>query len=232
MTERGILFSASMIRAILAGQKTVTRRVVDEGALKVRVPRFIRAEMPRIFGDTSVQPGIYPASMNAHGAVSVVNHAEKSVGLKPDEFEWVSPYGETLWVREAWAAWFQRDGVVADWKDTPKEARTQANLVRLAYRATEPDAAKRWVTPLFMPRWASRLTLTVKSVRVERLQSITEDDARREGVALCNHAAKIHDATYVRAYACLWDELNAKRAPWSSNPWIYRVEFVRAGGDR
>lgn len=88
-----------------------------------------------------------------------------------------------------------------------------------------------------MPRWASRITLELTEVRVERLQDISEEDAKAEATdPYGNQATKygLPDAhglhwkgcSYRRGFAVLWDSLNAKRAPWASNPWVWVVEFV------
>lgn len=80
-----------------------------------------------------------------------------------------------------------------------------------------------WKPSIFMPRWASRLTLEITDVRVERLQAIDEDDARREGVK-----AKGDLTGYVGAYRELWQSLNAKRGfGWDLNPWVWVVAFNR-----
>jgi len=82
---------------------------------------------------------------------------------------------------------------------------------------------------IFMPRWASRITLEVVAVRVERLQDITEADAKAEGVTGALVSESGEHAAFVPAYALLWDHLNAKRGyGWSVNPWVWVVTF-RAG---
>jgi hypothetical protein len=89
---------------------------------------------------------------------------------------------------------------------------------------------------MFMPRWASRITLTVTDVRVERLQDISEADANAEGVSgdLCvsaERAAKMGAAEiefdYRTSYAALWDSINGKNHPWASNPWVEVITFKR-----
>lgn len=175
MRERPILFSGPMVRALLAGTKTQTRRMV-------------RDQDP--FDDFQSLPPL---------------------GL-------VCPYGvhgDRLWVRETWT-----DGY-------PGTADT------VLYRATyEGRADHVWRPSIFMRRPASRITLEVSSVRVERLQDITDEDIRAEGVTpeiaseMAGHP--IHDPCSLRrAWEIGWDGINGKRAPWASNPWIWALTFKR-----
>lgn len=128
------------------------------------------------------------------------------------------PYGQPgdrLWVRETWA----EDGS------------------RYTYRATNETWAWHWAPSIFMPRAASRITLEITDVRVERVQDISEEDARAEGVTRelrgprtypDRHAARSHE-TYRDAYMRLWDALNAKRGcGWAVNPWVWVISFQRA----
>lgn len=178
MAERPILFSAPMIVALLAGEKTQTRRI---------------------------------AKPNKAGAILLADCPYGSVG-------------STLWVREAWTAWFQRKGIITDWHDTPKRDRAHGLHTQLAYRATEPKAAKRWATPLFMPRWASRMSLKITGVRVERVQDISEADAKAEGAKPASMGYP--EATYRRGFQAIWHEINGAPS-WNANPWVWVVEFER-----
>jgi hypothetical protein len=75
-------------------------------------------------------------------------------------------------------------------------------------------------------RWASRITLEVVGVRVERLQDITENDAKAEGVEpFAKEWRDGDEPTAIASFAMLWDSINGKRAAWASNPWVWRVEF-------
>ncbi len=210
---RPILFSDPMVRAILAGDKTQTRRVVN--------PQPSGGVRSSPFSPTGLEDG--------HG--------------RPLRCPYGAP-GDGLWVRETWAS--------ADCMYTTHEC-GPPNAV--AYRADKSgrladrpvgkfDLASwnfkllTWKSSRFMPRWASRLTLDVVSVRVERVQDITEDDAKAEGM---EHYA---DAAYSRTwredgwelrdvFATGWDNLHGGplgKTPerlWDANPWCWRLEFRR-----
>lgn len=121
------------------------------------------------------------------------------------------PYGvpgDLLWVREAWALTDQAGDHITD--------------ARVVYRATDQDwetmEGWKWRPSIFMPRWAARIWLRIVSVRVERLQQITGEDAYREG------------CEYRNDFPALWDELNAKRGVgWETNPWVWVIEFALDG---
>ena len=206
MKERPILFSGPMVRAILDGRKTQTRRIV----------------MPQPPSDFERAEAWLSSPVMGWTAASSPSGPWHRVR---------SPYGtigERLWVREAWRVDITHDG---------KPPRSVPRSARVAYEAGEGDRLARpgrYRHARFMPRWASRLTLEVVNVRVERLQAITEDDARAEGVNGTEAATAkqdtvdVHDMTPHRAaFACLWESINADTAPWASNPWVWVVEFAR-----
>jgi hypothetical protein len=120
----------------------------------------------------------------------------------------VRPYavGQTLWVREAW-------------RPNPLGAHGADYAADSAAGETSSPA---WRTPLFMPRSASRIELELLSVRIERLHEVSEEDARAEGY----RPSKGESAR--ERFADAWQSLNAKRASWSSNPWVWVLEFRRA----
>ena len=218
MTDRPIIFGAPMIRAIFDGRKTVTRRLVTgHDVIEER---------------DDGTPWPYYTTWS-HG---------------DDGSPWMAcPYGvpgDWLWVRETWRyhSWadvlprlpwimYAADGAHRLCERIPDDWRERVRAVRVALSASKNMAIdgvardRRWRSPRYMPRWASRLTLDVVSVRVERLHAITEEDAIREGV---RPADALMAGTYRQAFADLWDSLNAKRAPWASDPWVWRIEFRRA----
>jgi hypothetical protein len=181
-----------MVRAILNGSKTQTRRVVKD----------------RHIGqiDTSKLPG--PAGWS-----------------RP------MPYGkpgDRLWVRETWQSLHNQNGErldgLDDWKKHPREC---------FYRADESDPSTRpmsgrWRPSIHMPRWASRITLEVTGVRVERLQDIIVADAMAEGVVECApHLRGLEPCMDWRyAYEDLWVSINGPGS-WEANPLVWVVEFLR-----
>lgn len=197
MSDRPILFSGPMVRALMVGRKTQTRRIIK--------PRPWNSE-----GDTVdiSRASAARITIGADGRSYVAFDHPRGGPLTA----YVAPYvvGDRLWVRETWAP--KAEGVVygADW-------------LPAAF-----DSMKPWRPSIFMPRAASRLTLTVTEVRAQRLQDITPADAIAEGIPPAANSLTIDCDTPnpVDGYRTLWDSLNAKRAPWSSNPWVVAVTFT------
>lgn len=192
--RRSILFSAPMVRAILAGEKTVTRRVVKPQP-PVDTDYVSADEDPRGRGAL---------------CVSGVEGGEFAEGIDP----WRRcPYGapgDHLWVRETWRP---------DASHDPDDTIYRADVC--AERIAEFDGIVKWHSSRFMPRVRSRITLDVVSVRVERLCSLDDADAIREGIPAAG------DMRPFARFADLWDSINGKRAPWASDPWVWRIEFKR-----
>ena len=218
MKERPIIFSAPMVRAILAGTKTQTRRVV-KGA-----PHDWAPVQPQVYSPTVIdrrgneQPG--PAAYGAGNA---------------DGECWIRcPYGQpgtTLWVREAWAR-DDEDGCLMYRADVGREMDADA----WEHGRIEGVPRYRWRPSIHMPRWASRITLEITSVRVERLQDISEADAAAEGVTpkwepgcsgrLMEALGGFSFRPAASAYADLWESLHGPGS-WDANPWVWVVEFKR-----
>ena len=207
MKERPVLFSAPMVRAILAGTKTQTRRVVKpQPTMRDGEPAWpIDAKRPRDRGFEDCPYG------------------------QP---------GDRLWVRETW----QADPIIDDtwastqWHGCPKDARIADLPERFHhprfcnYKADWLHGDIRWRPSIFMPRWASRITLEVTDVRVERLQSISNADALAEGVVVHkdhHHKRTSHICSPYQAYRDLWESING-HGSWEANPWVWVVEFQRA----
>lgn len=135
------------------------------------------------------------------------------------------PYGQPgdrLWVRETWAH-------IDDY--TGSDPGTRALLDRCFYRADYPkgdvldDELTRWRPSIHMPRWASRITLEITGVRVERVQEISEADAEAEGVEASTFDGG-QSFEYRLNFPDLWDSINAKRGfGWDANPLVWVIEF-------
>lgn len=219
MAERPILFSGPMVRAILDGKKTQTRRVLSPQPM-TPVARFA------LVGTGGKSQAAWFGARDAIGnpvmAFAVGKHSVKDDAR--------CPYGEpgsTLWVRERFS--FRDHGPIGDPDLDTSECWYWAD-------GNEPTHGN-WSKPkpsIHMPRAASRLTLRIVSVRVERLRDISHDDAVAEGVQTVaiavTHGGEVCGGGAVTAreqFAALWDSINAKRAPWSSNPWVWCIEFER-----
>lgn len=217
MKERPILFSAPMVRAILAGTKSQTRRVVKP------VPSTLVDGFYLPFKD---EPN------NWHGFGGDLIHWYGSC-----------PYGQPgdrLWVRETWmpdppcdgtwgyTAWAGcREGQIAA---VPEQFRKPEFC---NYRASWPhkEDGMRWTPAIHMPRWASRITLEVTGVRVERLQDISEADALAEGIVQLRDGGfglpageHYHAADPRISYWSLWEHINGTGSV-EANPWVWCVAF-------
>ena len=202
MKERPILFSAPMVRAILEGRKTQTRRIVKpqpSGSNTEKDPYGWRWK----WVPTDKRIPIHEWGKDATGWISMLKHCPYGVP------------GDRLWVRETWGPC---DG-------------------GFCYRASERPTVKpddgRWHPAIHMPRWASRSTLEIEAVRVERIIEISEEDAMAEGVVYrdtCWYATDDPNAipwmTASGAYRELWESINGFGA-WDANPWVWTIQFRR-----
>ena len=232
--ERPILFTAPMVRAILEGRKTVTRRLVKPQP-KISDNMFIS----RAGGWAEGLWSVYKMVKNIAGDFcpqwqSNMRLADSS----PDKHLYrksPSPYGkpgDQLWVREIFrfdGAYDNRppsivpEGVAVECEESPSAIYTKGN----GHRSLSIDPGK-WRPSIFMPRWASRINLKITNITVERLQCITEEDAKAEGVKLdcpVGYIPAYQASPYVYCFAQLWDSINGKKAPWSSDNWVWRVEY-------
>ena len=227
--EKGILFSAVMVLAIMGGRKTMTRRTV----------KFSRnCWKPNALTLTRMQEG-YP-----DGIRPVFRD-----DAEPNLFSVKCPYGrvgDRLRVREDAWMWCERRPNGTTKKGNPKWRYEPLRSAPVYYCANmpvkpeyEPDAPETgnqwgWRKKLgrFLPKWASRITLEVTGVRVERLQEISVEDCRAEGIGpmhiVCPVGGKPHpDAVklaYCTAYRLLWESINGPGS-WALNPWVWVIEW-------
>lgn len=216
MTSRPLIFAAPMVLAILAGRKSQTRRIVKP------------------------QP-VSPFRSSSGAWVDMDASPQTITELR-------CPYepGGLLWVRETWqyADWtddgepfvrFKADGkrMFADTKHiddgwTSKLQDIWAQLSASDNFDIDMRAADRhWRSPIHMPRWASRITLRITDVRVQRLNEISCADAIAEGCkAVSLHALDCDSPDPRDEYRNLWQSLHGEGS-WAANPWIWRIEFER-----
>ncbi|MFJ5297441.1 hypothetical protein ACIQAL_13060 [Pseudomonas sp. NPDC088368] len=228
--ERPILFSAPMVRAILEGRKSVTRR-----ALKVQ---------PHIDASGNFCVGQYNYGQDLDGT-PMTRHFVKSH----------CPYGQPgdrLWVRETWGVIshdFDEHGNMIDWvPDRPATPIREMPFGRgyysghAIYRADREavwasdddgggDDRSAWKPSIHMPRRASRILLEITDVRVERLQDISRRDIRAEGLE-CPPELASDDVSpnyrdwFPAAWRKLWEAINGAGS-WDKNPWVWVITFRR-----
>lgn len=224
--ERPILFSGPMIRALLDGRKTQTRRVVKP--------------QPLLVGQTYTWPC---DGRNSKAAwASAIKDPQSMLRFCP-----YGAVGERLWVRETFAIGYESiDGKLQLFDENGDELDET-----VFYRATDPyltwtdsegcrtDKVP-WKSPIHMPRAASRITLEITDVRVQRLQEISDEDAIAEGAKAFPTGYVFEGTGYDRAKLChthpstafamLWDEINGPGS-WESDPWVWALTFrVVKGG--
>ncbi|WP_421565938.1 hypothetical protein [Ochrobactrum sp. EDr1-4] len=211
MTDRPILFSAPMVRALLEGRKTQTRRVIK------------------------------PQPTGRIDPLISFNHGRMEIAFGPDMRDkdggpkWWRPLaqaGDRLWVREACAIVGTVDPGFVLYRADGYEAECERHGFDKPF---PPEAEARWRPSIHMPRWASRITLEVIDVRVERLHDISEADAFAEGVTKVREACHVirgfdYDlsglchTSAITPFLKLWNHINGPDA-WESNPWVAAYTF-------
>ncbi len=210
MREIPILFSTEMVKALLDGRKTMTRRVVTVPWYKGKrttpyEPYYIETDGKLVYMD---ECGEY------------------------HPMEGACPYGSPgtrLWVRETWA---EVSSGIIEYKASYQEPYTGLSDIDHVGKKIK------WKSPRFMPKVAARIWLEVTNVRVERLQEISDVDRLKEGISVMAATAEelLNDYKTTemgrREFRELWDSLNAKRGyGWDVNPWVWVIEFKRVDHD-
>jgi hypothetical protein len=189
MKEHPILFSTDMVKALLEGRKTQTRRV-------------IKLDLKQHWFDEPILDDKEKIRYCPYGQV-----------------------GDRLWVREIFKY------IDFDLRDAGK----LPHRTKIEYKS---DGFTKWVTAttdtqivipdkwrpsIFMPRWASRITLEITGIRVQRVQEICLCDIEAEGIP--DDRATYNAPLQIAKYQNLWDSINGKKYPWESNPWVWVIEF-------
>lgn len=224
MKERGMIFNGEMVRAILDGRKTQTRRPI-----KWKQTRFTE------IGERE-DGSKWPWSEDAEHACDFWH---------PCPFGAV---GDRIWVRETFTGHYLDDDQIQDIKDGRDKASSLCE-----YRADYPDgyqAADGWTPSIHMPRWASRILLEITDVRVEQLNAISPEDAESEGLERTNFTGfgdepglpsypepdvyfdplkKQWKEYPPEAFAGLWESIYGEGS-WQANPWVWVISFKRVEG--
>lgn len=211
MKERPILFNGPMVKAILDGRKTQTRRIVKPQPQTDHVYIMPDGTLPGVFKNGYTEA--------------------KQIGDKiflSCRAGWMRcPYGmggDRLWVRETWGL------CDTEPKDGPENA-------QIFYKATDESRRdmryQKWRPSIHMPRWASRINLEITGIGIQRIQDISREDAREEGVTTNPYPTKTYQdwddpGVHVVLFSQLWDSVYAgTEGSWDSNPWVWIIEFRR-----
>jgi hypothetical protein len=213
MKERSIIMSGDNPRLILEGRKTQTRRIVkplNSTCLGYNVSATAPEWIGLNFADAEVRKASIWSEDDLHLSVPWKHASEKdySEGIRY-RVRCRYDVADRLWVRETF---------------------TLGKMPKAAEGAPQIKRGPLLDGPsIHMPRWASRITLEILKVRVERLQDISEEDAKAEGMERCKYWPRCDedcDGSYVQSYRTLWDSLHGKGA-WDENPWVWVIEFKK-----
>ncbi|EOD8971509.1 hypothetical protein ACJ5XK_005563 [Klebsiella quasipneumoniae] len=221
MKERGMIFNAEMVRALLDGRKTQTRRIIKDCTVgRDPISKFIKIGKKFI--------GCYPEDV-------------------PELIRECCPYGvpgDRIWVRETWAE------AGASAPDLKLYRANYPEHVPSIYENVPPAEEIRWTPSIHMPRWASRILLEITDVRVERLNAISPEDAESEGLERTNFTGfgdepglpsypepdvyfdplkKQWKEYPPEAFAGLWESIYGEGS-WKANPWVWVISFKRVEG--
>ncbi len=191
MTEHPIIFSTPMVKAILDGRKTQTRRVVKPQA--------------HHYNPDLLQPQILYPCKEGEPWGDIDKPVRNSYGLK----------GSRLWVKETFC-------------------HHKKGKVDFIYKSNNNgDKAKKikWKPSIHMPRTAARIFLEITDIKIERLQDISEEDAKAEGVILFHqHTSTLCEqlfSNHIKAYAHLWCSIQKSEDAWIDNPWVWVINFKK-----
>ncbi|MGR3753269.1 hypothetical protein [Edwardsiella anguillarum] len=196
MKERPIIFNDEMVRAIISGAKSMTRRpmkgVMPDNGLWLKKP-------------TKTRSGITTHVMDA-----------PKHGLCP-----FGHPGDHLWVREAY------QGPLLDYDQMEEYCEYRADRGSCPeYYDCDDNLRHGWSPSIHMPRWASRITLEITDVRVERLQDITEEEAKAEGATPAMYPITPSETPYRDGFGDIWRSIYGDDS-WDANPWVWVIAFKR-----
>lgn len=233
MRDIGMLYQPDMARANMAGQKGETRRT--NGLDEIN-------QNPDLWKWTTIQ--VYKGSLYATFCAQIIENDESTIRTVTVKCPYGVP-GDMMWQRETYCAYWgapvtsqhcapagveikQHDGTVAT---TEAEGENRLNLLYAADGPKPPvlDHVK-WKPNIHMFRWASRFVTPILDIRLERLQDITNEGAKNEGVVPkeCEESVIWQKIKYRAAYMVLWGTINGLES-WDANPWVWVVKYKRFG---
>ncbi|QZA71219.1 RNA-binding protein [Pantoea phage AH07] len=231
MRERPILFKADMVGAVLDGRKTQTRRIIQSPAKNMQASghKVIEYREP---GDKWYGEHVF----------SMRNQSGTWCDYTKEQFLAKCPFGavgDRLWVRETFRVHSRATDVATlVYKASEQQSWTQQTHRVPIQKCNKPAVVDTWTPSIHMPRCASRITLEITGVRVERLQDISEEDALAEGVIPepCDHIRRSCEEigccgdTAKGEFGALWKSIYDDDN-WQTNPWVWVVEFERVEVD-
>lgn len=211
MKDHPMIFSGESVRGILADpvRKTMTRRVI-------KLPDWVKDE------ETSIYLLGISEGLAKWKDGRPVRRYTRPGGMPCDR----------IWVKETWIPDPPCDGTwpYTSWagcststlNDIPGRFRTSQHCV---HKADHEDCEISWKSPMFMPRWASRITLEITGVKIERVQAISEEDAQAEGII----PYQMDNGSFIPRFEGVWDLLHEKHPErcWDANPWVVAITFKR-----
>ena len=227
MKERGMIFNAEMVRAILDGRKTQTRRIMKVQPSEGFAPMNMALE-------TDYEAHWYtPGVVDKHGYLQPAKH--DVFGVASDEEGYTCPFGaagDRIWVREAFQGPLVSEELLEEYRAYPEKFENPEYCEYAADGGPRPEYCDLddnlrhgWRPSIHMPRWASRITLEITGVRVERLNDISQEDAQAEGMELTGWRPTYSDPdsggevlTPYDNFAQLWQSIYGEES-WQANPW-------------
>jgi len=236
MKEHPIIFNSDMVKAILDGRKTQTRRVIKDSFFPKTTKtttNFAGETLKKTIDKVQIHPSdnCVGSEWYENGKLVVIPSRFKEIMIKKCPFGKV---GDRLWARETWhflgtdrmrlgRTHLIQDGVV-EYKDGSKRT------ITTHWESTEKYMTKadRWRPSIHMPRWASRITLEITDIRVERLQEIKHKDFLCEGYPTKDETFYVEYGKYKWAeewFIGLWNSIHKKQHRWEDNPWVFIISF-------
>ena len=229
---RPIIFSGPMISAILQGTKTQTRRIV-QGVSNQRAASYYIQDN-RWWSEDWEKSGCRNTIDCPYGEPGELLWCRETGGVHTRSAGGSKTPRPGGWLGLGYKADGLGEGSILDvdmehtyWVKPPDPLYKGGTDLWIHYR--EKTRWQKWLSPLHMPRWASRLHLFIEEIRIERLQDITEADAIAESIQPYHRKCTSNEpgctVSAKARYARLWDQINGERASWASNPWVWKLTF-------